>query len=280
MPTADTLTIDDNLQILMKGAFGTGKTIAACSWAVKGPVFLAYLDKKKPIELVNFYKKHRPDLLKRITYEVYGSHNVEQLFNELIKFQKQGCPYVAVVIDSVTYLTSAAVNWSMGYRATPKKDKDNPKNPQFIPDFDEYKVETSMVSQMSDICKTLPTTTIWIGHPLPTLKVEGSGRSMSVTKQTNIVSYGQKAGALVGGQFTEAYHFGRMVDKRIIYTDMVGDDYAKTCLNLPKEFDITDKLFYEVWKQLLDAKEAEEKEKIEESKPTIKEWTWTPPSAS
>lgn len=238
----------------MKGPFGTGKTLAACTWALEGPLYLAYIDKKKPVEMV-WFKRHRPSLLKNIKWDMYGSYNIHKLVNQMREFKLRGCPYLTIVIDSITTLTSSAVNWSLGFRdiAGPKMDEKNPQALQFIPDFDEYKVETSMVTQLLDICKTLPVNVIWIAHPLPTLKVEGGqGTRMQVTKQTNIVSYGQKVGAIVGGQFTEVYHFGKQVDQRIVWTDMVGDDYAKTSLFLPQSFDITNKLFYEVWKPLVD----------------------------
>jgi hypothetical protein len=39
------------------------------------------------------------------------------------------------------------------------------------------------------------------------------------------------------------------VNKRIVSTTGIGDDFAKTALDLPAELDITDKLFWEVWKE-------------------------------
>jgi hypothetical protein len=145
----------------------------------------------------------------------------------------------------------------MGFRDArgAKKDKIAQNTVQLIPDFDEYKVETSLVSQALDLCKALPCHTIWTAHPLPSLKMEGSGANMKVTKVNNIVTYGSKVGAMVPGSFTEIYHFGKSIDfntspateKRVVLTDSIGDDFAKTSLGLPKELDITNKLFYEVW---------------------------------
>lgn len=261
MPKASQIEPASNISILMKGPFGFGKTIAACSFATLGPVFLAYFDKKVPIEVFNFYSKFRPELLDRIEYESYSSANAHEYLNKLISFVNNGCPYVAVITDSVTSLTSAAVNWSLGFRDPKggKKDKINKDAPQLIPDFDEYKVETSLTMQALDICKSLNAFNIWIAHPVPTLQVTGSGNTMTVSKVTNIVSYGQKVGAMIPGAFTEIYHFGREVDystspstvKRVVLTDMIGDDFAKTSYNLPKKFDITDKLFSEVWTDLV-----------------------------
>lgn len=256
MPKVSSIVPDSNISILMKGPFGIGKTIAAASFAALGPIYIAYFDKQKPIELLTFYKRYRPELLDRMEFESFSSHNANMFLNRMIGFTKD-CRYVAVIVDSVTNLTSAAVNWSMGFRDPKggKKDKlagGGADNPLVIPDFDEYKVETSLVTQALDIARTLPVYNIWVAHPVPSTRIEGSGPSMKVTKQVSIVSYGNKVGAMLPGAFTEIYHFGRQMDKRIVWTDMVGDDFAKTCFGLPKELDITDRLFYEVWKEQID----------------------------
>lgn len=248
------------VSMLFKSPFGFGKTIAASSLAVEGDVYLAYIDKQEPIELQHYYRKvvNRPELLDRIEFDSYGAHNINELLNKVIRFQND-CRYVGVIVDSATNLTSAAVNWSMGFRDPkgPKQDKLNKNSVQLIPDFDEYKVETSLVTQLLDLCKSLPCHIIWTCHPLPSLRVEGSGNSIKVTKVNNIVTYGSKVGAIIPGNFTEIYHFGMendyssgsMVQRRKVYTQAEGDDFAKTALGLPKEFDITNKLFWEVWKE-------------------------------
>ena len=58
----DQLSTSDPISILLKGPWGFGKTIAAATFAVNGPVFLAYWDKKGQIELLQFFKKHRPEI--------------------------------------------------------------------------------------------------------------------------------------------------------------------------------------------------------------------------
>ena len=262
MPNASSLIPDKNISMLLKGPFGFSKTCAACSVAIEGPIYLAYWDKKSPVELEYFFKKviRRPELLDNIEYDVYGSHNANQYLNKLIELSKD-CRYVAVINDSVTMMTASAVNWSIGFRnpAGAKKDKLNPQATLMIPDFDEYKVETSLVTQALDICRTLPCHIIWTCHPLPSLKMEGSGNSMVVAKVNNIVSYGQKVGAIIPGQFTEIYHFtktnewdsknAKSVERRTVSTIGIGDDFAKTSLGLSSSFDITNRLFWEVWRE-------------------------------
>lgn len=262
MPSASDLKPDKNISMLLKSPFGFGKTIAASSAAIEGPIFLAYWDKKSPVELEHFYRKviKRPEILDNIEYEVYGSHNANEYLNKLIQLSKD-CRYVAVINDSVTMMTASAVNWSIGFRnpAGAKRDPLN-KNAQLtIPDFDEYKVETSLVTQSLDICRTLPCHIIWTCHPLPSLDMKsGANDKMVVSKVNHIVSYGSKVGAIVPGQFSEIYHFSRTTDynpttasykiKYMVNTAGIGDDFAKTSLGLAPSFDITDRLFWSVWK--------------------------------
>ena len=252
MPKASKIMPDKNISLLLKGPFGVGKTIAAASFALYGEVYIAYFDKNNPIELFTYFNKiGRKDLLENIEYDIYSSQNANAYLNKLVELSR-GCRYSAVITDSVTNLTSAVVNWSMGFRDTKggKKDKVS-GGPSVEPDWTEYKVETSLVTQALDICKLLPAYNIWIAHPLPQMKVEGAaGAVNSVTKTTSIVSYGNKVGAIIPGCFTEIYHFGRQMHKRIVWTDMIGDDYAKSAFQFPeKYFDITDRLFAEVWKE-------------------------------
>lgn len=247
------LQASDYTSILMKGPWGHGKTAAAASFALGGTVFLAYWDKKGPIEIVQYFKKiGRPDLLKNIEYEVYGANNANEYLNKLIRLSKD-CRYFAVICDSVTTMTAGAVNWSLGFNDD-RKNKDKLK---LIPDFDEYKVETSLVTQALDICKALPCHQIWTCHPIPSLKMEGSGNTMRVSKVNNIVTYGSKVAGIIPGSFSEIYHFskqsdwtgGKSVLKYLVSTEAIGDDYAKSNIGLNVEMNISDRLFYEVWKE-------------------------------
>jgi len=266
MPNAADLTLDrvtKNVSMLLKGPFGFGKTLAAASMAVDGPIWLAYWDKKEPIELLNFFKKHRPEALKNIDYNCYSSNNVHEYLSKLYDLSKS-CSYYGVINDSVTMMTSSAVNWSIGFRnkSGPKKDDANQMAIQMIPGFDEYKTETGLVTQALDIYRTLPCNVIWTAHPITALDMSGgagTGQAMRVNKVTKIVSYGTKVGEIVPANFTEIYHFSTQSEwdsvnaksrlRRLVSTVPLGEDFAKTALDLPADFDITDKLFWEVWKE-------------------------------
>lgn len=275
---ASDLEVGRNISFLFKGPYGHGKTLAAASLALHGSIYLAYWDKNRPVELVHYFKRFGDKgkkILENIEYDVYGSHNANKYLNKLIDLNSD-CRHFAVITDSVTNMTSGAVNWSLGYRDPkgPKKDKVNKEAIATIPDFDEYKVETGLITQALDILRTLPTNVIWIAHPLPQTKIEGSGNSMKVSKAISIVTYGSKVAGMIPGSFTEIYHFskkyswntetGSGTDRYTVDLRGVGDDFGKTAIFDPdiKELDITDKLFYEVWKEALD-----KQNKIVETKP-------------
>lgn len=254
---ASDITLDKNLSLLFKSPWGHGKTLAAASFAIDGPVYLAYWDKKKPIELVNFFShmgERGKRILNNIEYDVYGAHNANEFLNKLIDFS-QNCRLFAFINDSATNMTSGAANWSLNFNAT-RKGKDKVK---ILPDFDEYKVVTSLATQALDICRTLPCNVIWTCHPVSSIKIEGSGANMKVSKVNPIVTYGNKAGDIIPGNFSEIYHFSKAIEwdsskgtgktKYIVDTDAVGDDFAKSNIGLSGSMDITDRLFYEVWKE-------------------------------
>lgn len=261
-PKASEMQLDSNITMLLKGPYGYGKTLAASSFCLEGPIHIAYWDKKKPVELDHFYRHilRRPELLSRIEYDVYNSHNAADYLQKMKDWAKEGCRYFATINDSVTNMTSGAVNWSLGFRPKQKgqsKDKD-----QIMPDFDEYKIETSLVTQCLDIAKALPCHTIWTCHPVPSIKIEGSGGSMKIVKTNPIVTYGNKVAGIVPGNFSEIYHFarrgtwdastGKSAVRYLVSTVGTGeDDFAKSNLGLVTEMDITERLFYEVWKDEL-----------------------------
>jgi hypothetical protein len=255
------------VSLLLKGPYGFGKTLAASSFCLEGPIHISYWDKQDIIELDHYYRSilKRPELLSRIEYDVFNSHNANEYLNFYMEQVKSGGRYSAYITDSVTNMTSGAVNWSLGFRQEGKgKSKDKDK---IMPDFDEYKIETSLVTQALDLCKALSAHIIWTCHPVPSIRIEGSGSSMKVTKTNPIVTYGNKVAGIVPGNFSEIYHFSRRSDwdqskaklttKYLVNT--VGtneDDFAKSNLGLNCEMDITGRLFYEVWKeQVLKLKE-------------------------
>ncbi len=270
MKASSLLSSKGPYSFLFKGPFGFGKTLAAASFALDGPVHLAYWDKKSPVELTTFFTKKRfgplaERIMDNIDYDVYDASNAGDYLNKLIGFLSD-CRYFAHINDSLTFMTSSAANWSLNFG---KQERVFKKLKDIMPDFDEYKVETSLITQCLDLSKKLPCHIIWTAHPLPTTRIEGSGSSMKVTKVNSLVTYGSKVAGIPPGSFTEIYHFsqkanwndGKSSKQYVVSTEAVGDEFAKSPLlgDYAKEFDITDKLFYAVWKEMLEKSRADSK---------------------
>lgn len=253
-PKASDIQWSRNTSMLLKSDPGLGKTIAALSAAIYGEVYLAYFDKNIPIEALTFFKKYRPDLLERITYDCFGSHNANDYLNKLIEFQTD-CRYAAVISDGATFMTASAMNWSLGFNSKDPRAgaKVGPDPEDIMPDWDEYKVLTSYVTRALDLTRNLKTLNIWTAHPLAQIKVEGSGSKVDkITKTSSLVSAGSKIGSMIPGAFNEIYHIGKQAGVRKVWTDMVGEDFARTSLPLPKSFNIPEGgLFFEVWEDLV-----------------------------
>lgn len=284
MPKASDLQLDKKQSILMKGPFGFGKTLAAASFALEGPVYISYWDKKSPVELLTYFTRKRfgdkaDKILSNIEYDVYGAKNAHEYLNKLQKFANGDCRYTCIINDSFTYMTSSTVNWSMNFEN--KGQVNIRKTEDVTPDWDEYKVLTSFVTQCLDLSRELPCHVIWIAHPLPSTKIEGSGRSIQVSKVNSLVAYGSKVAGFVPGAFTEIYHMFQEADwdnntgssskKYMVSLDSIGDEFAKSPLlgDFIKKFDITDKLFFEIWKDLLAQRTAQLKGEVVQ--PTTKE---------
>ena len=252
---ASDLQLGSPQSMLFKGPFGFGKTLAAASFALEGPVYLSYWDKKRPIELLTFFKQYGEKgqkILDNIEFDVYSSENANEYLNWLIDHVRD-CRYSAIINDSLTFMTAGAVNWSMNFGKDAKMKK---KIKDVLPDWDEYKVETSLVTQCIDISRKLPCHVIWTAHPLPTTKVEGGASSMRVSKVNSLVSYGSKVAGIVPGSFTEIYHFsqqsnwdgtsGKSSKRYVAMLDSIGDEFAKSPLlgHTIKDIDFSDSLLY------------------------------------
>ena len=282
---------DDYTSFLFKGGPGFGKTLAAATFALLGPIYIAYFDKKNPIELFRFFSRFGEvgnKIVKNISYDLYSSKNPHEYLNHLRQLEKNN-PYVCHITDSVTNLTAAAVNWSLNF--SDKGFSPSMKPEEMIPGFDEYKVETSLISNALDACREMNSHIIWIAHPLPSIKIEEAGATIRVTKANPIVTYGSKVAGMIPPAFTEIYHFSQKQEwnpgagggtKRfIVNLESIGDEFAKSPMMEGSgitELDITNKFFYEVWRDKVNEIHAHDKAKLEATKdnplniPPLKKW--------
>jgi hypothetical protein len=177
---------------------------------------------------------------------VYDIKNLLQFAEEFNDLQNN-CPWSTIVIDSFTSFSVTCVTFQLDVRTTDKDKKTSvSKGGLVIPDFDEYKGETTLVTQALDVSKVLPCHVIWTVHPLPKLDTSGQGAGMKVTKTTSIAAYGAKTAAMAPGYFNEVWHLEARSAaggvQRITHTQTIGDQFAKSALPLAGyQFDVTNK---------------------------------------
>jgi len=278
VPRTSDIVLGGRLMLMLKGDNGVGKTVLAGSFP--GPVKFFMFDGSKLDVLKLFFPK-RTD----IEYDIYGARETKFKdangqpvhIKDLIQFADEFnalqdyCPYATVVLDSFTSFSVTCVTFQLDVRSASAQANKNPlksKGGLVVPDFDEYKGETTLVTQTLDVSKVLPCHVIWTAHPLPKLETSGSGNSMKVSKSSSIAAYGAKTAAMAPSYFNEIWHLETRAAndsagtrQRIVHTQTTGDQFAKTALPLPVSFDVTMKNgFQEVQKYL-----AEHRIKLQEA---------------
>jgi hypothetical protein len=265
MPSLSDLKPGDPTTTLLKGPTGFGKTIAAASYPA--PVYIFDWDARVN-SIQSFYKGERN---KEIYFDNYGAHNLFEYLDKLNELVEKGTirvdnktirPSTVVVADSVTALSIGAVDYQLdNVKKIAKTDRKVGKKTQggiIIPDWDEYKGETSVFTEVLGNTKALPGRwgmhAIMTAHPIKSTAVgkDSQGKVSVSIKTSPIVSIGMKAGELVPTAFNEVYHFALLPSmnagergKRLVYTEATGDESAKTTMLLPIMFEWTNELFYD-----------------------------------
>ena len=258
MPRTSDIVLGGRIMAMLKGDNGSGKTVLAASFP--GPIKFFMFDGSK-LDVVKLFFPNRTD----IEYDIYGaretkfrdSNGAPVHIKSLIQFADEFndlqdyCPWATVVLDSFTSFSVTCVTFQLDVRSTSEQANKKPlssKGGLVIPDFDEYKGETTLVTQTLDVSKVLPCHVLWTAHPLPKLETSGSGAGMKVTKSTSIAAYGAKTAAMAPSYFNEIWHLETRSDssvaggrQRIVHVQTIGEQFAKTALPLPPSFDITNK---------------------------------------
>jgi hypothetical protein len=258
MPRTSDIVLGGRIMVMLKGDNGSGKTVLAASFP--GPIKFFMFDGSK-LDVVKMFFPNRTD----IEYDIFGAratkfrdaNNQIVQIKSLIQFAEEFnalmdyCPWATVVLDSFTSFSVTCVTFQLDVRSSSADDKKNPlksKGGLVIPDFDEYKGETTLVTQSLDVSKVLPCHVIWTAHPLPKLETSGQGAGMRVTKSSSIAAYGAKTAAMAPSYFNEVWHLETRIDssapggrQRIVHTQSTGEQFAKTALPLPVAFDVTGK---------------------------------------
>ena len=171
------------------------------------------------------------------------------------------CPYETVILDSYTAYSATCINHQMGFR---KQDElKMTKGGLPIPDWDEFKGETSVMLKILEIAKILPCNFICTAHPVTrarTTKQQGSVNEVlaSMVRASTFATYGWKTDSFLPNYFNEIYYFHTDVssqvatpNKYMVQTVSAGEIVAKTALPLPPTFEITGVPFFPVLQKIL-----------------------------
>jgi hypothetical protein len=248
----------DKFMGLFVGPNGSGKSIAIASWMEKGSIEFFDYDGRMA-SVANWYKQRG---LKRgqLHYTTYGPSNIYDAYAKLSQYV-DSCPHAAIVIDSFTAVTVAAVTFSIRRRTGKSDIKALPKTSKgdmIIPDWDEWNGEAMYVTMLLDLCKQIAangTAVFWTAHPVQrTVISSGQGTSVgSVKVQTKYAAFGMKSDSLIPIYFNEIYYFTTDWDydsgtaKRVCYTQPNSEVAAKTALNIPPIIEWTNKNFYSIF---------------------------------
>lgn len=239
MRLSDVNPLETHIKLLLKGVPGTRKTTQAATFP--GPIFWFDIDRKVDKSLI------LPRLLNvipkdtEIEYEQYRSwYHIEQKLMQL----ESSCPYRTVVIDSVTSIGDR-IN-----RATLAKEKGGKKIGGIqVNTIEDYNAETSALMYMVDMMNVIQAHVVLIGHVIQRdTTIDG------ISKQVRqLVTGGKVVGAKIPAYIPEIYHFEfdhefdtTLPPKYTMFTQVHGEDFARTGLPLPYKMDITNRNLYEI----------------------------------
>lgn len=255
MQSTDNPQDSKGLFALFKGESGSGKSVAALSFPKP---HILDLDKKMPAIAQKHYNG------KKFDWETFeDAYQIGAHFNWMKSEDK--FPYETVIVDTLTSLSGVILKtvdtnkgqdiYTMMKNIHPTKG--GGKHVEFR-SYDSYNAEDMFLKSCIDELKFLwsrpgnPRHVIVCAHIL-------SHESIQKTQVRRLVTAGKAIAAYIPAQFDEVYHFvaesGIEADsksKRMIYTDAVGDNNAKTAYRIPISFDVSNQNFYDRLSEFVD----------------------------
>jgi len=260
MNTLDKDTNEKGIFALFKGPSGSGKSVGALSFPTP---YVFDFDHKMPA----IARKHFPS--KSVEYNTFDDINeVANLIKGWLSGQA-ACLYETLILDSVTSLARLIMNSIAKAKgedtptmlATILKTKGGTKMVELM-GYDYYNAEVRFIDWILSACKMLwsapgnPKNIIFIAH-IVTVETKPDLKTKQVTKTRSIMALGNKAPAMIPGEFDEVYMFstseeGGLAGESEIHhwmsTQTEGEDDAKTAYNLARRTDFTRKSLYDLLK--------------------------------
>lgn len=255
MPKLSDVKLGDVLHTILKGENGTGKSIAAVSYAASGPLYVFdFEDRMRSV--ANYYRRiNRLDVLNNVEFDTYFSFSKVRKKFEALESNPRGIKNV--LLDSLTSFCDRALSNTKEF----KKDSQEESGKVAGKTIGEFRVNTmedfnaeaaaiqEFIVEHAMILKSMKINFILTGH---VIKVHENDEERGSHIARYLMSGAKKAGQKVPGYYDEMYHTNVEPGmgtgdppKYTARTRHTGNDTAKTSLTLPPKIDFTDKVFYE-----------------------------------
>lgn len=238
---------------LLKGEPGSGKSIAAASFAKSGRTFIFDFDGKFGA-IHNYYSnicKH-PDILDNIDFQRFDDYNTAvELLNDWIE---TGCPYKTIIWDTLTTTVDRIMAQVSEIKGINNKNLKKVGD-IVVSDIEDYNAESSALTRLLQASKFKPNMKninfLMLAHVVTTESYNLKEQRSVVTR--TLFTAGKKVAAKLPAYFDEIYHFINSESgpewggtKYEVFTSNAGVDFARTSLPIGKKLDITGpKLFYD-----------------------------------
>ena len=250
-----------NIFALFKGMSGSGKSVGALSFP-KPYVF--DFDHKMPNIAIKHFRN------KEIEYDTFeSSGDVYDKLYPWLSGEKE-CPYETLIFDSITALSRLIMNTTAEIKGETIKTLlerkiDKKRGGSMIEPlgYDYYNSEVRFIDWILSASKVLwsrsnkfPNNIIFTAHVLE-VKSKPNIETKVTTVTRSIMALGNKAPAMIPGEFDELYVFGTQEvgglsneseTKHVMFTQTTGEDDAKTAFNLSRMTDFTNKNLYDLLK--------------------------------
>ena len=266
MPTMENINWDA-IYALFKGEVGTRKSTCALSFP-KPQYWFSWDQKMDALALPMRAWGINP---KEIQYDDYNDWNSVKA--KLEQFQTR-CPFKTIIIDSITTGSDAINRQTLKIKGSDSQGKKVAGIP--VNSIEDYNAEDSALKELvaitKDINKYHKVNVILIAHVIQKEMKTADGKThMSRV----LVTAGKGIAQKIPAYCSEVYHFniktGFQADKGgqyALFTVHMGDDFARSSLNLPEEIIFGNEPLYDKW--IAPAiKEMTPVRVIEEPKPTI-----------
>ena len=243
----------DALYCMFKGEPGTRKSTQALSFP--GPQYWFSWDRKMSGILLPMRKWGIDP--KTISYDDYDDFSKARAKLEQLQVN---CPFATVVLDSLTTGADSTLRQTMKLKYGKTRSSGAQAGKLIagiaVNEIEDYNAEASALQEIVALTKDInafhKVNIILIAH---VIKAEYRDTTKNVTHiSRQIVTAGKNVAAKIPAYCGEIYHFnikrgfveGSGGDYSLL-TNHVGDDFARTALDLPPEIVFGDKPLYDTW---------------------------------